>query len=80
MSNIKEQIDTGIPSNTEDNPWREEVTVDNTNEPQESSIEVENGPELEEENAPAAKTGKETPKYAKITKVPFPLRLEERQK
>ncbi|KAA3477000.1 bromodomain-containing protein [Gossypium australe] len=104
MGDIKRQIGTGIPSNIEDNPWREgkehlkaiafrsskvlsspeiptlEETVDNIDEPQNNSLEMEDRPELKEKNAPAAEMGKETPKDAEFTKVPFPSRLEERQK
>ncbi|KAA3466268.1 UPF0746 protein [Gossypium australe] len=42
--------------------------MDNTDEPQDNSMGVENGLELEEEKAPAAKTGKETSKDAEIMK------------
>lgn len=54
--------------------------MDDTDEHKENSLDKENEPELEEENAPTTKTKKETPKHAEITKVPFPSRLEEKQK
>ncbi|MBA0680014.1 hypothetical protein Goari_011746 [Gossypium aridum] len=57
-----------------------EVTVDNIDQPKGNSLEDGNRPELEKENAPTVEIGKETPKDAEITKVPFPSKLEERKK
>ncbi|KAH1129574.1 hypothetical protein J1N35_000952 [Gossypium stocksii] len=54
--------------------------MDNVDEPQHNSLEVEDRLESEEENALAAQIGKETSKDAEIVKVPFLSRLEERQK
>ncbi|KAA3461172.1 troponin T, skeletal muscle-like [Gossypium australe] len=57
-----------------------DVAMDNTDEPQDNSLEVKDEPKSEDENTPATEMGKETPKDAEITKVPFPSRLEEREK
>ncbi|KAH1107070.1 hypothetical protein J1N35_010838, partial [Gossypium stocksii] len=68
IGDIKRQIGSSIPSNTEYNPWKEEVTRDNIDEPQDNSLEVEDETEPNEENAPAAEMGNKTSKDAKITK------------
>ncbi|KAA3470882.1 acidic leucine-rich nuclear phosphoprotein 32 family member B-like [Gossypium australe] len=58
----------------------QEVDIQNTDDLQERSLEAEDEMKLEEVIAPIVEPGKETTKDSTIANIPFPSRLEEKQK